>query len=43
MDALPLGRENGARFRDMIRKEVDGSRYKEVEFEVSSTHFHVVA
>ncbi|GJW19359.1 hypothetical protein Tco_0026795 [Tanacetum coccineum] len=26
MDALPLGRENGARFRDMIRKEVDSGR-----------------
>ncbi|GJT88000.1 hypothetical protein Tco_1069717 [Tanacetum coccineum] len=27
MDALPLGRENGSRFREMIRKEVDsGSR-----------------
>ncbi|GKA99783.1 hypothetical protein Tco_0827777 [Tanacetum coccineum] len=23
MDALPLGRENGSRFREMIRKEVD--------------------
>ncbi|GKF41682.1 hypothetical protein Tco_0125024 [Tanacetum coccineum] len=38
MDALPLGRENGSRFGDMIR-----SRYKEVEFEVSSTRFYVVA
>ncbi|GKA73559.1 hypothetical protein Tco_0779861 [Tanacetum coccineum] len=26
MDALPLGRENGARFRNMIRKEVDSGR-----------------
>ncbi|GKD06958.1 putative reverse transcriptase domain-containing protein [Tanacetum coccineum] len=26
MDALPLGRENGSRFRDMIRKEVDSGR-----------------
>ncbi|GKB43596.1 hypothetical protein Tco_0888538 [Tanacetum coccineum] len=26
MDALSLGRENGARFRDMIRKEVDIGR-----------------
>ncbi|GJX70681.1 RNA-directed DNA polymerase, eukaryota, reverse transcriptase zinc-binding domain protein [Tanacetum coccineum] len=26
MDTLPLGRENGARFRDMIRKEVDSRR-----------------
>ncbi|GJR68596.1 RNA-directed DNA polymerase, eukaryota, reverse transcriptase zinc-binding domain protein [Tanacetum coccineum] len=26
MDALPLGRENEARFRDMIRKEVDSGR-----------------
>ncbi|GJS77695.1 reverse transcriptase domain-containing protein [Tanacetum coccineum] len=26
MDALPLGRENGLRFRDMIRKEVDSGR-----------------
>ncbi|GKB99620.1 hypothetical protein Tco_0985757 [Tanacetum coccineum] len=26
MDALLLGRENGARFRDMIRKEVDSGR-----------------
>ncbi|GJR03921.1 reverse transcriptase domain-containing protein [Tanacetum coccineum] len=26
MDALPLGRENGSRFREMIRKEVDGGR-----------------
>ncbi|GJV69552.1 reverse transcriptase domain-containing protein [Tanacetum coccineum] len=26
MDALPLGRENGSRFRDMIRKEVDSRR-----------------
>ncbi|GKC21656.1 reverse transcriptase domain-containing protein [Tanacetum coccineum] len=26
MDALPLGRENGSRFRDMIRKEVDTGR-----------------
>ncbi|GKB84511.1 zinc knuckle CX2CX4HX4C containing protein [Tanacetum coccineum] len=32
MDALPLGRENWSRFKDMIR-----SIYKEVEFEVSST------
>ncbi|GKD69374.1 hypothetical protein Tco_1323464, partial [Tanacetum coccineum] len=26
MDALPLGRENGSRSRDMIRKEVDSRR-----------------
>ncbi|GKF14988.1 hypothetical protein Tco_0056450, partial [Tanacetum coccineum] len=26
MDSLPLGRENGSRFRDMIRKEVDNRR-----------------
>ncbi|GKB08699.1 late embryogenesis abundant protein, LEA-14 [Tanacetum coccineum] len=26
MDALPMGRENGSRFRDMIRKEVDSGR-----------------
>ncbi|GJU65594.1 hypothetical protein Tco_1247429 [Tanacetum coccineum] len=26
MDALPLGRENGSRFRDMILKEVDSRR-----------------
>ncbi|GKE06996.1 hypothetical protein Tco_1399014 [Tanacetum coccineum] len=26
MDALPLGRENGSRFRDMICKEVDNGR-----------------
>ncbi|GJZ89370.1 reverse transcriptase domain-containing protein [Tanacetum coccineum] len=26
MDALPLGRENGSRFKDMIRKEVDSGR-----------------
>ncbi|GJZ15864.1 reverse transcriptase domain-containing protein [Tanacetum coccineum] len=26
MDALPLGRENGSRFRDMIRKEVNSGR-----------------
>nr|GEZ79659.1 RNA-directed DNA polymerase, eukaryota, reverse transcriptase zinc-binding domain protein [Tanacetum cinerariifolium] len=26
MDALPLGRENGSRYRDMIRKEVDNRR-----------------
>ncbi|GJT81769.1 RNA-directed DNA polymerase, eukaryota, reverse transcriptase zinc-binding domain protein [Tanacetum coccineum] len=26
MDALPLGRENGSRFRDMIRKETDSGR-----------------
>ncbi|GJX63183.1 reverse transcriptase domain-containing protein [Tanacetum coccineum] len=26
MDALPLGRENGSRFRDMISKEVDSGR-----------------
>ncbi|GJR43420.1 hypothetical protein Tco_1311523 [Tanacetum coccineum] len=26
MDALPLGRENGSRFRDMIRKDVDSGR-----------------
>ncbi|GJS15615.1 RNA-directed DNA polymerase, eukaryota, reverse transcriptase zinc-binding domain protein [Tanacetum coccineum] len=26
MDALPLGRENEARFKDMIRKEVDSGR-----------------
>nr|GEU46025.1 hypothetical protein [Tanacetum cinerariifolium] len=26
MDALPLERENGSRFRDMIRKEVDSGR-----------------
>ncbi|GJU25477.1 reverse transcriptase domain-containing protein [Tanacetum coccineum] len=26
MDALPMGRENGLRFRDMIRKEVDNGR-----------------
>ncbi|GJX50115.1 hypothetical protein Tco_0276960 [Tanacetum coccineum] len=26
MDALPMGRENGSRFRDMIRKEVDSRR-----------------
>nr|GEW35052.1 hypothetical protein [Tanacetum cinerariifolium] len=25
-DALPMGGENGSRFRDMIRKEVDGGR-----------------
>ncbi|GJZ37149.1 hypothetical protein Tco_0583340 [Tanacetum coccineum] len=27
MDALLLGRENGSRFRDMIRKEVDSGRW----------------
>ncbi|GJT51903.1 hypothetical protein Tco_0978060 [Tanacetum coccineum] len=26
LDALPIGRENGSRFRDMIRKEVDSGR-----------------
>ncbi|GKB19441.1 phospholipase-like protein [Tanacetum coccineum] len=26
MDSFPLGRENGSRFRDMIRKEVDNRR-----------------
>ncbi|GJW12106.1 hypothetical protein Tco_1577933 [Tanacetum coccineum] len=26
MDALPMGRQNGSRFRDMIRKEVDSGR-----------------
>ncbi|GJV85859.1 hypothetical protein Tco_1525757 [Tanacetum coccineum] len=26
MDALPLGRKNGSRFRETIRKEVDGGR-----------------
>ncbi|GKC50026.1 putative reverse transcriptase domain-containing protein [Tanacetum coccineum] len=26
MDAFPLGRENGSRFKDMIRKEVDNGR-----------------
>ncbi|GKF76409.1 hypothetical protein Tco_0225853, partial [Tanacetum coccineum] len=26
MDALSMGRENGSRFRDMIRKEVDSGR-----------------
>ncbi|GJY93047.1 hypothetical protein Tco_0508829 [Tanacetum coccineum] len=26
MDALPMVRENGSRFRDMIRKEVDSGR-----------------
>ncbi|GJX43542.1 hypothetical protein Tco_0260218 [Tanacetum coccineum] len=26
MDALPLGRENGSRFKDMICKEVDSGR-----------------
>ncbi|GJY69909.1 hypothetical protein Tco_0472891 [Tanacetum coccineum] len=26
MDVLPLGRENGSRFRDMIRKQVDSGR-----------------
>ncbi|GJR60407.1 putative reverse transcriptase domain-containing protein [Tanacetum coccineum] len=26
MDALPMGREKGSRFRDMIRKEVDSGR-----------------
>ncbi|GJZ73063.1 Ras-related protein RabB1c [Tanacetum coccineum] len=41
MDALPMGRENGSRFRDMIRKEVDGSLYKKVEFEVPLTRIHV--
>nr|GFA60306.1 BYPASS-related protein [Tanacetum cinerariifolium] len=38
IDAVLLRRENGLRFKDMIR-----SIYKEVEFEVSSTYFHVVA
>nr|GEU44010.1 phospholipase-like protein [Tanacetum cinerariifolium] len=41
MDALPLRRENGSRFREMIRKEVDSSLSKELEFGVSSTHCHV--
>nr|GEV33743.1 hypothetical protein [Tanacetum cinerariifolium] len=37
MDAFPMGRENGSRFRDMIR-----SLYKEMKFKVSSTRFYVV-
>ncbi|GJU80488.1 hypothetical protein Tco_1282853 [Tanacetum coccineum] len=47
MDALPLGIENGSRFRDMIRKEVDSGRrirslYKKMEFEVTLIRIHVV-
>ncbi|GJU12471.1 hypothetical protein Tco_1134867 [Tanacetum coccineum] len=52
-DTLPLGRENGSRFREMIQKELDtggkfrrktfaGSNSKEMEFEVTSTRNYVV-
>ncbi|GJT12427.1 BYPASS-related protein [Tanacetum coccineum] len=37
MDALPMGRENGSRFRDMIRFLYEG-----MESEVSLTHVRVV-
>ncbi|GJS12508.1 hypothetical protein Tco_0406980 [Tanacetum coccineum] len=46
-DTLSLGRENGSRFREMIQKELVTDKKaqeatKEVEFEVISTHNHVV-
>ncbi|GJX92247.1 hypothetical protein Tco_0345573, partial [Tanacetum coccineum] len=31
-EALPLGRVNGARFKAMIRKELEGNKHKEAEY-----------